>query len=191
MKGGIPSSLLLITAIILERVTVSSTQIGIVQSLRVLFFLLILGILAFWIVQSFLRDWHYTNFIILLSPILFIVYRALYGAIKQHLPHQANAIGLGLIVLFGLLHVFLIRGRVWRLVRHPAQLTAYFNVVFVALLGFQIVRLGQGGYPILKNGEQFTTSTGVTLYPDLKLDKVISPRHLCDRSGWLCPSGCS
>ncbi|HEX5807279.1 MAG TPA: hypothetical protein VFY25_01330, partial [Anaerolineales bacterium] len=69
------SPLLLITAITLDRVIVSSAQISIVQSLRSLFIMLFFLVSATLVIQYFLHDWHHTHFLVLMIPVTLVAYR--------------------------------------------------------------------------------------------------------------------
>ena len=175
MKRSIPSPLLFITAIILDRVVVSSSQIGLNQSLRALIILLLSAFLAALIIQYFIQDWHRTQFIVLMIPVTLIAYRSTYSFLKNSFPRQATEFGIGLILLLGLLYAIIVRRRVWKSVRKPGQVTAYFNIVFVALLSFQLVRLGQGGSYNFLNMDHSQVPVISTTKPELELKKGMSP----------------
>jgi len=151
MKRVVPYPLLLILAVVLDRVVISSFQIGIEQSLRTLFVLVLLITVTAYIIQYFIRDWQHTDFIVLMMPVTLLAYRSLYGFLKIRFPHQANYLGLALIVLLGLLYAVAVSRRVWQSIRNPAQVTAYFYLVFTVLLSFQVVRLVKESYNVLMN----------------------------------------
>jgi hypothetical protein len=149
MKLTIPYPLLLITAVILDRVVISSSQIDTGQSLRAMFILLLLTTLISIVIQGFIRDWHYTNFIVLMVWAALLAYRALYGFLKINFPSQATYIGLALILLLGIVFAVIASRKVWNSVRDPIRLTYYFNFVFTLLLGFQAVRLAKDIYQMM------------------------------------------
>lgn len=175
MKRIIPYPLFLITAIILERVTISSAQIGIVQSLRSLVILLLFATVASFILQYFIKDWQRADFMVLLVPVAFIVYRSLYRAIKLSFPHQANILGIGLIILLGVLYIVIVRRKIWQSLRNPTRVIAYFNLVFIVLLSFQAVRIGKESYPHLKNMVRSRAATSLEHDSDPTLQKAVSP----------------
>lgn len=142
----VPYSHLLITAIILDRVVISSTQIGAQQSLRSLIFLLLLNSLAILLIQYHTKDLHYTNFIALLPWLMLLLYRYVYRLIKIHLPHWSDQSAFILLLLLCILYIFIIKKRLWQSIRNPARMTYYFSVVFALLVSFQIVRLAQDIY---------------------------------------------
>jgi hypothetical protein len=175
MKRVIPYPLLLITAIILDRVVISSSQFGIDQSLRAMFILLLGGIVAMMIIQYFIRDWHYTSFIVVMIPVALITYRSSYSFIKANFPNQANALGIALLIVLGMLYAMAVHHKVWKSVHNPAQITTYFNLVFTLLLIFQVVRLGQDSHSMFTNiGHPQSTLIQVT-GNDPKLKKGSSP----------------
>ena len=175
MKSSFLSPLLFITAIILDRVAISSTQIGINQSLRVLVILLLAASLTSLIIQFFIQDWHHTQFIVTMVPVILIAYRSSYNFLKTRFPLQAPYLGIGLMLGLGLLYAILVQYRVWRSVQKPAQVTAYFNIVFIALLSFQVVRLGQGGYDRFINMDASQASLDLASGAALKLKKGTAP----------------
>jgi len=141
MKRIIAYPLLLITAIVLDRVAISMSQIDPKQSLRSLFVLLFLGILTSLIIQHFIRDWHRTDFILFIFVVLFILYRPLYNIIVKNFPQQADYLGLALIPLLGLLYAIVISRKLWQYIGKPVQVTYYLNLVCVFLLVFQTIQL--------------------------------------------------
>lgn len=78
---------------------ISSAQIDIDQSLRILFISFLFITIVTNIIHYFTKDWHYTYFITLMMPVAFIVYRSLYGFLKVKFLHQATSLGLALILL--------------------------------------------------------------------------------------------
>ncbi|MBN2118908.1 MAG: hypothetical protein JW730_20230 [Anaerolineales bacterium] len=169
MKCLVPYPLVLIAAIVLDRVAISSSQIGIDQSLRALFVLLLLTILAVLIIQYPVKDWHYTNFMVMMIPIALIAYRSLFRFLKISFPHQANYLGIALLVLLGMLYAVVVHRRVWKFIRNPARISAYFNIVFIVLLSFQLVRLGPDGYHMLTRLSRTTVIPA--LGPEFTLNK--------------------
>ena len=55
------------------------------------------------------------------------------------------------------------------------QVTAYFNLVFLVLLHFQVVRLGQGGFDGFMNPNHLQASSTSVSGADHKLKKGTSP----------------
>ncbi|HSK66782.1 MAG TPA: hypothetical protein VK888_07625 [Anaerolineales bacterium] len=149
MKLKIPYPLLLVTAIILDRVTISSAQIQIGQSLRSLAILLGLISIAIYILQYYYQvDWHYTNYIVLMIPLTYLVYRSLYRFLKINFSSACPYLGLMLVFLFGVLYAGLVHRKTWRFIGNPVRITAYFSFVFSILLMLQIVRLAQSHYSL-------------------------------------------
>ncbi|WKZ42781.1 MAG: hypothetical protein QY302_11835 [Anaerolineales bacterium] len=174
MKREILPSLFLITAVVLERVMVSSGQIGIGQSLRVLLISLLFIIAISFVLQNFINDWRQVGFVALLAPIMFVAYRALYRVVKIGFPHLATILGVGLIVLLGLFYVLMSR-QVWRSIRNPSLVIAYLNLVCLILLIFQIVRIGGEGYAFFKNTRFSDTATSPEPERSITLTKTASP----------------
>lgn len=175
MKRSIPSFLPFIMAVVLDRVVISSTQIGFAQSLRALFVLLTAALFAALTIYYFIKDWDRTQFIVLMVPVALLAYRSAYQFLKSSFPQQATSVGIGLIFFLGLLYAILVSRKVWLSIRNPALMTRYFNVVFLVLLSFQAVRLGQARFePFLK-----TESSQSSLIPvtgnDLMLEKGVLP----------------
>ena len=175
MKRSIPSSLLLITAIVLDRVAISTAQIAFGQSLRALFILLLSAIAARYIIQHISRDWQHTDFTLLMVPIAFIAYRSSYRFLKINFPGQANALGIVLIIGLGMLYMMVVSRKVWKLIRNPARVTTYFNLVCLVLLTFQIMRLGQDGSHIFTSIMHPQTTAFSAFGQDLKLKKESAP----------------
>ena len=175
MQRIIPYPLFFIMALVLDRVVISSSQIGIGQSLRALIILLLSAMIIAFIIQHFTQDWQYTYFIVLMIPAALMVYQSSYRLIKINFPHQANNLGLALIILLGIAYVVVVRRKTWKSIRNPRRITTYFSFVFALLLSFQVVRLWQDGYYMLtKTGHKQTTSiTGSGL--KFKLKKGTSP----------------
>jgi hypothetical protein len=138
MKRVVPYPLLLIIAIVLDRVAISSTQIDAAQSLRPLIILLLLAGITMVLIQQIVKDWHYTNFIMFMVPVVLLVYRSLYGLLKINLPQQADYLALALIPLLGAIYTIAVSRRVWLSIRNPAQVTYYFSLVFTLLLGSRL-----------------------------------------------------
>lgn len=171
MRRIFPCHLVFVTAIVLDRVAISSSQIGICQSLRALFILLLLSAIAAYIIQHFVKDRFYTHFVILMTFVTLIVYQSLYRLLKTIFPYEASHFGLALLVVLSILYVMVVRRRAWKSVRNPARLTAYFNVVSVVLLIFQLVRLGPSIYYLLTRLSQPETTASPLLGPDVQLNK--------------------
>lgn len=112
MKRIIPYPLFLITAIIPDRVAISTAQIAMWQSLHALFILLISASLAAYLIQYFVQDWHHTYFIVLMIPVAFVTYRSLFRPLKIYFPHQANVLGIALLIVLGLLYFIVVSRRV-------------------------------------------------------------------------------
>ncbi|MCI0607564.1 MAG: hypothetical protein L0Z71_00685 [Anaerolineae bacterium] len=174
MKRVVPYPLLLIIAIVLDRVAISSTQINAAQNLRPLIILLLLASTAIVVIQQIVKDWHYTNFIVLMVPVGLLVYRSLYGLIKINFPQQADYLALALIPLLGTIYTIVVSRRAWRLVRNPSQITNYFNLVFAVLLAFQVMRLGKDVYYLLNSAQSQVTAIS-TLTDDIHLQPETRP----------------
>ena len=149
MKRIIPYPLFFITAIVLDRVVISATQIAMGESLRALFILLLLTAIISFIVNYFTKDWHYTNFKVLMIWAMFLAYRSLYGLLKVSFPEQAYYLGFALVPFLSIVFTLIVSQRVWKSVHHPARVTYYFSLVFTLLLGFQVVRLAKDVYNVL------------------------------------------
>jgi hypothetical protein len=175
MKHTSPYPLIFIAAIILDRVVISSTQIGIAESLRTLFILSLLATLAMAVIQYFIKDSHRTSFIVGMVPAAFIAYRSCYSYFKIHFPYQADYLGFALMVLLGGLYAAIVRRSVWRRIQKPAQITAYLNVVFITLLSFQVIRLGQDGYRMVTSLNSSQNRAIPAFDLDLHLEKELTP----------------
>jgi hypothetical protein len=175
MKRLVPYPLLLILAILLDRVAISSTQIDIAHSLRPIIILLALAGSAIIIIQKFVKDWHYANYIVLMMPIALLVYRALYGFFKINSLQQADYFALALIPFLGVIFTMAVSRRMWQWIRDPAQLSHYFNLVFVFLLGFQGLRLGKDIYHVLSTSSHSQDASIFTLTGDTHLQSEIKP----------------
>src|SRR5690349_5391208 len=125
MKKLISYPLLLTTAIVLDRVLDSITQIDAVQSLQPLFVLLAGTFVSALLVQQFIKDWRRTDFIIFMVMIMLIVYGAIYDFFKATFSAQADVLGLLLIPLMICLYGFMVSKRIWKSIGNPAQLTGY------------------------------------------------------------------
>jgi hypothetical protein len=146
MKRSIPYPLLFITAILLDRIVTSSTQLGLNQSLRALSILLLSASLAMLLIKYFIRDWHRAQFIVLMMPVTLIVYRSAHSLLKTNFPPQATSLGIGLMLPLGLLYAILVSRKLWKHIQNPARLTSYFSLLSVILLGLQVGRLGEDSY---------------------------------------------
>ncbi len=171
MRQFFPCHLVFITAIVLDRVAISSSQIGISQSLRALFVLLLLATIVASAIQHFVRDWFRTQFIVLMMPVTLVVYRPLYRLFKTDFPRQADVLGLALLVVLALLYAIIVRRKVWKSFHNPARIAGYFNAVFTILLIFQLVRLGPDGYYLFSQLSYSQTAPAPMLGPDFKLTK--------------------
>jgi hypothetical protein len=175
MKWVIPYPLLFITAIVLDRVVISSTEIGISQSLRALLVLLLATIIITLIGQAFTKDWHRTHFLVLMIIVYLIAYRSLYRLLKINFSDQINALGLALMILLGIGYVMITHRRIWGAIRNPVRISAYFSLVFIVLLGFQIFRLGSDGYHVFTNIGHAQTKAVSNLDEDIALHEGVSP----------------
>jgi len=162
MKRIIPYPILLITAIILDRVDNSAMQIGAVQILRPLLISLLLTMTLIWIVQWFVSDWHRTNFVVFMAIMMFIIYRPLYRAIKTDYSLDADNLAFILILFLGLLYAVSVGQRIRRLIRNPVSLSYYLNLVFGLLLAFQGVQLGMNLY---RHQMSMTISPSLAIHP--------------------------
>jgi hypothetical protein len=142
MKRNIPSSILLLAAIILNRVIISSRQISPAESIRPFLIILLVVSVVFISIQFFVKDWHRTNFLVAMIPLSILVYEAIYRLIKSEYVENSNALGLLLIPGIVFLYAMAASPAWWKMVRNPAQITRYFNLVFVILLGMQVAQLG-------------------------------------------------
>ena len=152
MRRLIPYPLLLVLAIILDRVTISSTQIEAGQSLRSLFILLLLTSLTLALMQWITRDWSRSNFMVLMLWAMLLLYRYLYRLLKIDIPQQADAAGLVLLLALFFLYILLVSRKLWQSVRNPAWLTYYCTVVCALLVGFQVFRLARDSYKQVVSG---------------------------------------
>ena len=143
MKRLYSYPLLLVLALVLDRVVISMVQIDPKQSLRPLFILLSLCLLASFLIQRFVKDWHRTDFLVFMLVALFVIYRPLYSMIETNLPRQADFLGLALMLVLAVLYLPFSSRKFWLFIRKPVQLTNYFNLFCMFLLIFQVVRLGQ------------------------------------------------
>ena len=175
MKRVIPYPLLLIIAVVLDRVAISSTQINAAQSLRPLVVLILLASIAMVVIQLIVKDWHYTYFIVLMVAVVFILYRPLYSFLKVNFFRQADILALGLIPLLGMMYVVVINRRVWQTIRNPARVTFYFSLVFTLLLVFQAVKFVRDIHTLLKNGTHQQVRAISTLTGDIHLQSGTRP----------------
>lgn len=143
MKRVVPYPLLLIIAVVLDRVSISVMQIGALESLRPLLILLLIAIASMLVIQRSINDWQHTNFIVFMAVVMFVGYRPIYAALKVKNPSYADELALALLPFLGFLYALIVRRRTWKRIRNAAQLTHYFNLVFVFLLVFQGMRLGR------------------------------------------------
>lgn len=175
MKRFAPAPLFLIAAILLDRVAISTTQIAMGQSLRTFFLLLIGSVIAVCVVQRFTQNWDRANFIVVLIPIAFIMYRSLFRFLKVTFPRQADGLGIVLFIALGLLYILAISRKTWMSIHNPARMTTYFNLVFMALMILQIVRLRDDMYQALKTKTQPNSSSFAPLAKDIKLQSASPP----------------
>ena len=141
MQRLTPYALLFITAIILERVAISSTQIGFGQSLRSLLIVLLLSTLALLILWSITRDWYRANFMVFMIWAILVLYRFIYRLLKIEQPQKADAFAFVLLIVLSLIYLLIVSKRVWWTIHNPARLSLYFTLVFGLLLSFQLIRL--------------------------------------------------
>lgn len=175
LKPIIPSSLILTIAIILDRLAVSSTQISIAQSLRALCLLFFSTLILMLIIQYFVRDWQRTDFIVLMIPIAFVVYRSTYSFLKTNFLPQATVLGIILIAVIGLLYAVVVRRKTWESIRNPARISAYFNFVFAVLFVFQLVRVGQDSRRAFTSLDHASTPAIAAMGSELRLQSELPP----------------
>ncbi|HET9908207.1 MAG TPA: hypothetical protein VFQ23_16265 [Anaerolineales bacterium] len=175
MKRVVPYPLLLILAVVLDRVAISSSQISIAQSIRPIIILILLVGLTLFLIQRFVKDWHYTNFIVMMIPIALLIYRSLYGFFKMNFPQQADYLALAILPLLAVTFAAVVSRRVWQWIRNPDQLAYYFNLVFIFLLGFQGLRLGGPIVRVLSTGTQSHAEAISTLTDDVQLQSKTRP----------------
>ena len=175
MKRAVPYPLLLILAVVLDRVAISSTQIGIGQSLRPIILLILLAGLTLILIQQFVKDWHYANYIVLMIPIALLVYRSLYGFFKINFSQQADYFALALIPLLGIIFAITVNRRVWQWIRNPAHVTYYLSLIFIFLLGFQGMRVGSAVFRVLTAGTHSQMASLTTLTNDTQLRSKTRP----------------
>lgn len=171
MRRIFPCHLVFITAIVLDRVAISSSQIGVCQSLRALFILLLLATIAAYIIQHFVKDWFHTHFIVLMMFVTLTAYRFLYRFLKIMFPYESSHFGLAILVVLSILYALVVRCKTWKSVRNPARLAACFNVASAVLLIFQLVRLEPSIYYLLTRSSQPETTGSQLLGPDVHLNK--------------------
>src|SRR5215211_37104 len=169
MKKFIPYPFLLVTAIVLDRISISSTQIGPAQSLRALLVLILLTTISLLVIQYFTRDWHYANFIVAMIWVALILYRSLYRLFKIDLPQQADYLALILIPLLCMLCLIMFNKKRWRLLRNLGSITYYFNLVFLLLFSFQIVRFAKDIYILFATNTHSETTAISELTNDISL----------------------
>ena len=175
MKKIFRYPILLMFAWILDRVIVSITQIDAMQSLRPLFILIGVSLVAGLILQRFIQDWYRTDFIIFMVMLMLIVYQPLYGLFKAKLPGYADPLGLLLIPLLAWLYSYMIGDRVWKSIKEPAQLTYYLNLIFSLLLIFQVVRFVAFIPSFPTNRTQVPLSAIPPLREEIHLDPASRP----------------
>jgi len=149
--------LLLVTAIILDRIVNSMTQINPKESVRSLFILLFLCSMVSVMIQRFVKDWHRTNFVVFIMVVLFVFYRSFYVLLERTFPQQADYLGLALIIVLMWIATVLTSRKVWLSIRKPAIITNYFNLVCVFLLLFQVLQLGEKLY-FLDDSKTYSTA---------------------------------
>ena len=169
------SPLFLITAIVLDRIVISSSQIGIGQSLRSLFILLLSALLAIQVVQYLVKDSHRSSFIVLMIPAALIAYRSSYRFLEINFPGQAHELGLALIVLIGVLYGGVVHRKMWARVRNPARLNSYFSLVCVLMLSFQLIRLGRDSYHLVISNPAPSATAVPVFGSDFKLKTESTP----------------
>ena len=175
MKRTIPYSFLLLIAIILNRVIISSRQISPMESARPLLVILLLFSATFLTIQFFVREWHRTNFLAALIPISVLTYEAIYRWIKAEFVENSDALGLLLIPCILLLYSALASHKWWKRIREPAQITLYLNLVFAILLGMQIAQLWIEFPYIMKPGAEPARTAIAPLAAEIDLNTEIRP----------------
>jgi len=174
MLRVVPYPLLLIAAIILDRVVISSSQIGSVQSLRSLFVLLLLTTLAIFLIKSITRDLHYTYFMVMMIWVMLLVYRYLYRLSKIKFSEQADSLGFLLILLLAMALALIVNKRLWRSIHNPARITSYFAIVFAVLVSFQVIRLTRSIYNLLMT-QTHSETTAISELTDIGLKNETQP----------------
>jgi hypothetical protein len=164
MKRNFPYPLLLVIAAILDRVTLFIASIDPAQSLRPLFVLLSLSVLALLIIHYFVKDLHRAYFMLFIFMMLFVIYPPIYRMISAHFLQEADYLGIALILVLGLLYIIVVKRKFWRYIHQPVQVTYYFNLICAFLLIFQIIQFGESAY------FQVTSTTGFTAIPPLTED---------------------
>lgn len=175
MQRFVPYPLLLVAAIILDRVVISSTQIGAEQSLRSLFVLLLFTTITLLIVRYFYKDWHYTYFIVLMIWVILLLYRYVYRLFKVNFPQRADHLAFILMLLLCMVYVLIVNRGLWRSIRNPARITYYFSVVFLLLFSFQVVRLTRDIYNLFMSRTHSQTTVISELPDELYLKNGINP----------------
>ncbi len=163
MKHLIPYPLFFITAIILERVVISSTQIGAGQSLRSLVIIFFLTSLALWAIWSITKDWHRTNFMVLMIWVMLVLYRFIYRLFKVHQPQNADTLAFILLIVLAVIYLLIVNKKVWQTIHNPARLSLYFTFVFGLLLSFQLFRLTKDMQKLVMS----KTHTGTSAISDM------------------------
>lgn len=171
----IPHPSLLIIAILLERVVISSTQIGLAQSWRSILVLSLLAVVIIWLIEYKTRDWQYANFLVLMVCAMFLLYRYLYRQLKINLPQAADPLAIVLIVILAVICLVFVNRKAWGGIRNPARLTFYFTVVCAVLLSFQVFRLASDFYNLFMTGTHSQTTAVSELPGDIYLKGTTNP----------------
>ena len=98
-----------------------------------------------------------------------ILYRSLYRLFKINLPQQADYLALILIPLLCILYVVIFNKKRWRFLRDLGAATYYFNLVFLLLFSFQIVRFAKDFYVLLATTTHSETTAISELTNDISL----------------------
>jgi hypothetical protein len=175
MKKLFSYNLLLIIAVVLDRVVVSILQIDATESLRPLFILLFLTIIADLIIQQVIKDWYRSDFIVFAALMMWMAYRALFGWFKLAFPSHAYLFSLLLIPITVWLYFLSISTYVWKSIRNPKQLTSYFYIVLTLMLIFQAVRFVGDFDGLSKHGIMVSASTITSSVERIQLDPKTRP----------------
>lgn len=175
MKQYIPYPLFLVAAVILDRVVISSTQIGPAESLRSLSVLIILTVATLFLIQHRVRDWHYTNFVVLMIAVMLLLFRYLYRLLKVQVPQRADGFAILLICILCIAYILIINKRVWNSFSNPARLSYYLSIIFMLLFGFQIVNLAKNFYTLVMTGTHSQTTAISALTEDIELQNGTKP----------------
>lgn len=107
--------------------------------------------------------------------VMLLLYRSLYRLLKVNLPHQADDLALLLIPLLLIAYLSIVNRRRWNSFREPARISYYFNITFLLLFSFQIVRLGSDIYTMIATSTHSDTTAISEGTDDISLQKTTDP----------------